>query len=90
MLMLMLLTTTPLIKGLYTQINYCKHLNEKARFSFGMRRILGINATRQVTIPKDWLRNRELDKGDRVEVLLTDECNLLIVPAAKEVKDGGE
>jgi len=41
---------------------------------------MGINNTRQITIPQDWLRNRGLDKGNKVELYLTDNGDLVIKP----------
>lgn len=53
-------------------------------FKFGKRKILAVHYTRYVSLPKEWLRNHDLEKGDKVEILLTDEGNLLIKPGEGE------
>jgi len=55
-------------------------MGDNCIFSVGRRTIMGINNTRQITIPQDWLRNRGLDKGNKVELYLTDNGDLVIKP----------
>lgn len=45
---------------------------------FGNRHIVGMNYTRYVSLPKDWLRTNRLDAGDIVKLSLTDEGALKI------------
>ena len=52
-------------------------------FDFGKRRIVGMHYTRYIALPKAWLKNCGLEKGDFVQVLLRDDGSLLIRPARK-------
>lgn len=49
-------------------------------FEFGKRKIIAVHYTRYISLPKEWLRNHDLKKGDKLEIFLTDEGNLLIKP----------
>ena len=53
-------------------------------FDFGKRKIMAMNYTRYVALPKDWLRYKGLDAGDAVVIELTESGDLLIKP----VKEG--
>ena len=48
-----------------------------------------MNYTRQISLPKDWLRFHDLDSGGEVVIQLTDDGDLLIKPA-KDGKQKGE
>jgi len=50
-------------------------------FTFGEKRIMAMNYTRYVALPKDWLRYKGLDAGDAVVIELTESGDLLIKPA---------
>ena len=50
-------------------------------FSFGKRQIRAMNYTRQISLPKDWLRFKGIDSGDEVIIELTESGDLLIKPA---------
>ena len=45
-----------------------------------------MNYTRQISLPKDWLRFKGIDSGDEVIIELTESGDLLIKPA-KEGKE---
>lgn len=47
-------------------------------FNFGKRRVRVVNYTRQISLPKDWLRFEGLEEGGEVIVELTEEGDLLI------------
>ena len=47
-------------------------------FSFGKRVVRAMNYTRQISLPKDWLRFHKLDAGSEVELLLTEEGDLVV------------
>lgn len=49
-------------------------------FNFGKRQIRGMNYTRQISLPKEWLRFHEIDTGNEIVLKLTEEGNLLLVP----------
>lgn len=49
-------------------------------FDFGKRKIVAMNYTRYIAIPKDWLRFKGIDSGDEVVIELTESGNLLIKP----------
>jgi len=49
-------------------------------FEFGTRRIIGINYTRYLALPKFWLKNCGLEKGDFVQVTLGDDGSLVLRP----------
>ena len=53
-------------------------------FDFGKRKIKAMNYTRDISLPKDWLRFHGLEKNDEVKVELTESGDLLIKP----VKEG--
>ena len=53
-------------------------------FSFGKRKIKAMNYTRNISLPKDWLRFHGLERDDEVEVWLTASGNLLIKPLNEE------
>ncbi len=55
-------------------------------FNFGKRQIRAMNYTRQISLPKDWLRFKGIDSGDEVIIELTESGDLLIKP----VKEGKE
>jgi hypothetical protein len=45
---------------------------------FGNRHIVGMNYTRYIALPKDWLRTNRLDAGDSVSLFLDADGNLKI------------
>lgn len=49
-------------------------------FSFGKKKIMAMNYTRYIALPKDWLRFVRLDAGDEVIIELTEDGSLLIKP----------
>lgn len=53
-------------------------------FGFGKRRVRAMNYTRQISLPKDWLRFKGIDAGDEVFIELTESGNLLIKPVKGE------
>ena len=53
-------------------------------FSFGKKKVMAMNYTRYVALPKDWLRFVRLDAGDEVVIGLTEDGNLLIKPVKVE------
>ena len=53
-------------------------------FTFGEKRIMAMNYTRYVALPKDWLRYKGLDAGDAVVIELTESGDLLIKPVKEE------
>lgn len=53
-------------------------------FEFGKRRIRAMNYTRQISLPKDWLRFRKIDAGNEVTIELTESGDLLIKPVKEE------
>ena len=53
-------------------------------FTFGEKRIMAMNYTRYVALPKDWLRFKGLDAGDEVMIKLTESGDLLIKPVKGE------
>ncbi|MBK5190961.1 MAG: AbrB/MazE/SpoVT family DNA-binding domain-containing protein [Methanosarcinales archaeon] len=57
-------------------------------FSFGRRKIVGMNYTRYVSIPKDWLRFKGLDAGDDVEFILGENDNLVLKKAEVQKSEG--
>lgn len=52
---------------------------------FGNRYIVGMNYTRYVALPKDWLRTNRLDTGDIVKLSLTDDGSLRITKLEVEL-----
>jgi hypothetical protein len=55
-----------------------KHLH------FKNRHIIGMNYTRYVALPKDWLRTHGLDTGDSVSITLVDDGTLNIAKLEAE------
>lgn len=55
-------------------------------FSFGKRKIMGMNYTRYIALPKDWLRHQELDSNDEVKIELTKDGDLLIKAMKREAR----
>jgi bifunctional DNA-binding transcriptional regulator/antitoxin component of YhaV-PrlF toxin-antitoxin module len=53
-------------------------------FEFGKRRIRAMNYTRQISLPKDWLRFKGIDAGNEVTIELTESGDLLIKPVKEE------
>jgi bifunctional DNA-binding transcriptional regulator/antitoxin component of YhaV-PrlF toxin-antitoxin module len=53
-------------------------------FNFGKRQIRAMNYTRQISLPKDWLRFKGIDSGDEVIIELTESGDLLIKPVKGE------
>ena len=51
----------------------------------GKRRIWAVNYSRAVTLPLVWVRNSDLDKGDKVEMAMDMDGNLIL----KAVKGEG-
>ncbi len=45
---------------------------------FGNRHIIGMNYTRYIALPKDWLRTHGLDAGDLVRLSLGEDGSLKI------------
>lgn len=43
-----------------------------------------MNYTRQISLPKDWLRFKGIDAGDEVTVELSESGDLLIKPVKEE------
>jgi len=52
------------------------------------RKIKAINYTRDIALPKDWVRDKGLDSGDEVELSMTESGDLLVTPANKRSIDG--
>lgn len=46
--------------------------------NFGNRRIIAMNYTRYVALPKDWLYTNNLDAGDSIKITLSEDGNLKI------------
>ena len=59
-------------------------------FDFGRRRIVPMNYTRYISIPKDWLRFQKIDEGDEISIRLTEDGNLLLVPVKEGEKDAAK
>lgn len=53
-------------------------------FAFGEKRIMAMNYTRYISLPKDWLRFKGLDAGDKLMISLTEEGDLEIKPMKGE------
>jgi len=53
---------------------------------FGQRRIVRVNATRRVSIPREWLDTVGLKDGDVVELEMDGDGNLILRPQ----KGGGD
>lgn len=52
-------------------------------FSFGKRKIRAMNYSRQIALPKIWLRFHNLDTGSEVTLELTEDGYLLIRPISE-------
>ena len=52
-------------------------------FSFGKRKIVGMHYTRYIALPKAWLRNNGLERGDFIQVTLGDDGTLILRPIKK-------
>ena len=46
---------------------------------------MGMNFTRYIALPKDWLRDKGLDANDKVKIELTESGDLLLKAVKKEV-----
>jgi bifunctional DNA-binding transcriptional regulator/antitoxin component of YhaV-PrlF toxin-antitoxin module len=57
-------------------------------FDFGTRHIRVVNYSRQISLPKDWLRFHALDVGDEVLIELTEDGDLLLRPMKKSNNGG--
>lgn len=53
-------------------------------FTFSDKRIMAMNYSRYIALPKDWLRFKGLDAGDTVRITLTEEGDLEIKPVKGE------
>ena len=53
-------------------------------FDFGKRKVMAMNYTRYIALPKDWLRFVGLDAGDEVIIGLTEDGDLRIKPVKGE------
>ena len=49
---------------------------------------MGMNYTRYVSIPKDWLRFKGLDAGDDVEFILGENDNLVLKKTTVQKSEG--
>ena len=47
-------------------------------FDFGNKKIVAVNYTRYVSIPKIWLNSLNIKKGDKVHIKMNDEKELVI------------
>ena len=47
---------------------------------------MGMNYTRYIALPKDWLRYQELDSNDEVKIELTKDGDLLIKAMKREAR----
>ena len=52
--------------------------------NFGEKKIMGMNYTRYIAIPKDWLRDKGLDANDKIKIELTESGDLLLKAVRKE------
>lgn len=55
---------------------------EETVVCFGKRRVQQNSYTYMVPLPPAWIRTKGIKKGDCVEIELTEDQNLKIVPAA--------
>jgi len=62
------------------------NINTMAKFTFGERKIVGVNYSRYVGLPKVWLKNHRLDANDRVTLDLGADGALIVRP----VEEGGD
>lgn len=52
-------------------------------FDFGKRKIVGMHYTRYIALPKAWLKNCGLEKGDFVQVFLGNDGSLILKAVGK-------
>lgn len=51
------------------------------------RRIIKINNSMMITLPKIWTKNKGLDAGDSIEVILLDDSSLRLLPHRRDGSD---
>jgi antitoxin component of MazEF toxin-antitoxin module len=54
---------------------------------FSKRRILAANYSRYISLPKDWLWNWYLNRGDEITLGLNEDGILLITPKKEEERE---
>jgi len=54
------------------------------------RRIGKMNYSRTLTLPKEWLQGQNLDWGDTLDVGITPEGYLVLIPKKVGASDGSE
>ena len=62
----------------------------KTMFDFGTRKIVGMNYTRYISLPKAWIVASNLEKGDRIRFLMDAENRLVLQPVEDRMPAGGE
>ena len=53
----------------------------------GMRKVIKINETYYLSIPKKVARQMHIDEGDEVLMFLTEDNRIMLSPAEKEERD---
>lgn len=53
-------------------------------FDFGKRKIVNMNYTRYLALPKAWIDAMRLEKGDRVNIEMDNENRLILSPVENE------
>ena len=56
-------------------------------FDFGNRKIIGVNYSRYVALPKTWLNAMGLDAHSKIEMKMNDDQELVLKPVGKCAQD---
>jgi len=57
------------------------------KFNFGKRKVLKVGYSFLVHLTVDWIKNRDISKGDSLKIEMLDDQNLRITPVLQARQD---
>lgn len=55
-------------------------------FDYGERKIIGVNYTRYISLPKSWLNAMGVDVHSKIHVSMNDKQELILTPATASLQ----